>query len=68
MVSETFRINGEKFRVVREKEYQRLCAALRGQERQAQEDAADVAEAERRLRDPKRKTITLAQLEARLKR
>ena len=62
----TLRIGGRKFRVIPEKEYRAIRAAMQAQKRQAQQDAADVAEAERRLRDPKRKTIPLAQLKAEL--
>ena len=41
-------------------------AAKRLRQRQAEEDAADVAEARRRLRDPNRKTISLARLKVEL--
>lgn len=66
MVVGTFRINGQKFRIVPEKDYQAIRAAMREQLRQAKEDAADAAIAERRLKDPKRTTIPLAQLKAEL--
>jgi hypothetical protein len=59
-------IEGRKYRIVPEEEYKALRAALRSQQRQARQDAADVAEAQRRLKDPKRKTIPLARLKAEL--
>jgi hypothetical protein len=62
----TLQIDGRKFRVVPENEYKAFRAAMRFQERHAKEDAADVAEARRRLKDPKRKTIPLARLKAEL--
>ena len=62
----TFQIGGRKFRVISEKEYQSLRAAMRAQEREAREDARDAAIARRRLKDPKRKTIPLSQLKAEL--
>lgn len=49
-----------------EDEIKAVRAATRLQQRQAREDASDVAEARRRLKDPKRKTISLARLEAEL--
>lgn len=62
----TLQIDGRKFRIISEDEYKAIRAAMRLQQRQAREDAADVAEAKRRLKDPKRKTIPLAQLESEL--
>jgi len=41
-------------------------AALRSPERRAKQNVADVAEARRRLKDPKRRTIPLARLKAEL--
>ena len=60
----TFQIDGRKYRIVPEDEYKRMRAAMRAQQRQAKEDAADVRLAERRLNDPKGKTIPLARLKA----
>ena len=62
----TLQIDGRKFRIIPEDEYQTIRAAMRSQERQAKQDAADTAEAQRRLKDPKRKTIRLARLKAEL--
>jgi hypothetical protein len=62
----TLRIDGRKFRIIPENEYRALRAALRAQERQAKDDAADVAEARRRLKASNRKTIPLARLKAEL--
>jgi hypothetical protein len=62
----TLQIDGRKFRIIPENEYKAFRAALRAQQRLAKQDAADVAEAERRLRDPKRKTIPLGRLKAQL--
>ena len=62
----TLQIDGRKFRVIPEKEYQTLRAAMEAQQRQAREDARDVAIAKRRLKDPRRKTIPLAKLKAEL--
>jgi hypothetical protein len=59
----TLQIGGRRFRVIPETEYKTLRAAM---QKQAKEDAADVAEARRRLKDPKRKTIPLARLKAEL--
>jgi hypothetical protein len=47
-------------------EYKATSAAKRLRQRQAKQDAADVAEARRRLNDPNRKTISLARLKAEL--
>lgn len=66
MTGGTLRIDGRKFRIIPEDEYKTLRAALRHQERQAQQDAADVAEAKRRLKDPNRKTVSLARLKTEL--
>jgi hypothetical protein len=62
----TLQIGRRKFRIISEDEYKAIRAAMRLQQRQAREDAADVAEAKRRLKDPKRKTIPLAQLKSEL--
>jgi hypothetical protein len=62
----TLNIDGRKFRVIPEEEYQTLRAAKRSQQRQAAQDKMDLAEALRRIKDPKRKTIPLAQLKAEL--
>ena len=66
MTTGTLRIDGRKFRIIPEEEYQTLRAVKRSQQRQAALDSADLAEALRRLKDPKRKTIPLAQLQAEL--
>ncbi len=66
MTVATLRVDGRKFRVIPEEQYQTLRAALRSQQLQAQQDAADLAEAQRRAKDPRRKTIPLAQLKAEL--
>ena len=63
----TLEIDGRKFRIIPEDEYKTIQAVMRAQERQAKEDAADVAQARRRLKDPKRKTIPLARLKAELR-
>ncbi|HEX4796908.1 MAG TPA: hypothetical protein VH370_24165, partial [Humisphaera sp.] len=62
----TLHIDGQKFRVISEKEYKSLRAAMRAQQREAQQDARDLATARRRLKDPKRKTIPLSHLKAEL--
>jgi hypothetical protein len=62
----TLQIDGRKFRVIPEKEYQNLRAAMQTQQRDAREDARDLAIAKRRLKDPKRKTIPLAKLRTEL--
>ena len=62
MTVATLRVDGRKFRIIPEKEYQTLRAAMRSQSRQAEQDAADLAECRRRMKDPRRKTITLAKL------
>jgi hypothetical protein len=66
MTGGTLRMAGRKFRVISEEEYQSLRAAKRSCQRQAAEDAADLAESLRRVNDPKRKTIPLAQLKREL--
>ncbi|HZL38057.1 MAG TPA: hypothetical protein VFC78_22265 [Tepidisphaeraceae bacterium] len=66
MTTRTLQINGRKFRIVPEKEYKTLRAAMHEQRRQAAEDAADLAQARRRLRDSKQKTISVARLKAEL--
>ncbi len=66
MTNGILNIDGRKFRVIAEEEYQTLRAAMRSQERQARQDAADIAEAKRRLKDPKRKTISVADLKSEL--
>jgi hypothetical protein len=62
----TLRIDGRKYRIVSEEDYKALSAAMRLQERQAREDAADVREARRRLKDPNRESIPLSQLKSEL--
>lgn len=62
----TLKIDGRKFRIVPESEYKTLRDALRFQQRQARQDNADLAEARRRLNDPRRKTIPLSRLKAEL--
>jgi hypothetical protein len=62
----TLRIDGRRFCIISEDEYKALRAAMRSQQRQAKEGAADVAEAERRLKNTNRKTIPLARLKAEL--
>jgi len=66
MTSGMLQIEGRKYRIIPEEEYKALRAALRAQQRQARQDAADVAEAHRRLNDPRRKSIPLARLKAEL--
>jgi len=66
MAAATLNINGQKFRVVPEDEYQQLRAAAQRQKREQRQDAADQAEAERRLKNPNRKTIPLKKLKAEL--
>lgn len=66
MTGGTLRIDGRTFRIIPEDEYKALRAAMRRQQRQAEQDAADVAEAKRRLKDPKRKTVSLARLKTEL--
>lgn len=66
MTGGTLRIDGRKFRIIPEDEYKALRAAMRRQQRQAEQDATDVAEAKRRLKDPKRKTVSLARLKTEL--
>ena len=66
MTNGILNIDGRKFRVIAEDEYQTLRAAMRSQEGQARQDAADIAEAKRRLKDPKRKTISVADLKSEL--
>ena len=63
----TLEIDGRKFRIIPEDEYKTIQAAMRWQQRQAKQDAADIAQAQRRLKDPKRKTIPLARLKAELR-
>jgi hypothetical protein len=60
----TIQIDGRKFRVIPEEEYQALRAALRAQQQAAREDARDAAIARRRLNDPNRKSIPLSRLKA----
>lgn len=62
----TLQIDGRKFRVIAEEEYQAMRAAMRAQQQEAKEDARDLAIARRRLKDPKRKTIPLSHLKAEL--
>jgi len=62
----TLQIDGQKFRVVPEAEYRMLEAAARLQQREAAQELRDIAVAERRIKDPKRKSIPLARLKAEL--
>jgi len=62
----TLKIDGKKFRIIAEDEYKVLRAVAKWREREARQDAADLAEGKRRLSDPKRKTISLAGLKAEL--
>ena len=62
----TLKIDGRKFRIISEDEYRAIRASMRSQQRQAREDAADLAQAQRRIKDPRRKTIPLARLKAEL--
>ena len=62
----TLEIDGRKFRVIPEEEYKTLRAAIQAQQQEAKMDARDLAIARRRLKDPKRKTISLARLKAEL--
>ena len=62
----TFRVDGRKFRIVAEDEYKALQAAARWRRREAKEEAEDLAEALRRVKDPKREAIPLARLKAEL--
>jgi hypothetical protein len=63
----TLQIDGRKFHIIPEEEYKLLRAVARQQEREAKQDALDLAEAKRRLKDPKRKAIPLARLKAELR-
>ena len=58
----SLKIGGQKFRVIPEKEYREIRAAIREQARQAREDARDLAIARRRLKDPRRKSVPLSEL------
>jgi hypothetical protein len=64
MTAGTLQIDGRRFRVIPEEEYKSLRAAMRAQQRQARQDARDLAIARRRLKDPTRKTIPLSRLKA----
>jgi hypothetical protein len=64
MIVGTLQIEGRKFRIISDDEYKSLRAAMRSQQRQVKQDAVDAAEAHRRLKDPKRKTISLGRLKA----
>lgn len=66
MTSRILQIDGRKFRIIPESEYQSLCAAMRWQRRQAKLDASDLAEAKRRIKDPKRKLIPLSKLKSQM--
>ena len=57
MTPGTLKIEGKKFRVIPEEDYQAMRSALRQQQSQAAEDRADVREATRRLNDPKETRI-----------
>ncbi len=62
----TPQIGNRKFKIVPENEYKSLRAAMLAHQQHAKQDAADLAEARRRLKYPKRKTISLARLKAEL--
>jgi hypothetical protein len=62
----SLRIDGQKFRVIPEKDYQTLQAAARKQRQAMKQEAAEIAEAQRRLKDPKRKTIPLSRFKTNL--
>lgn len=64
MTTGTLQINGRKFRVIPEEEYKTLQAAMRAQQQEVRDDARDLAIARRRLKDPKRKTISLSRLKS----
>ena len=64
MTVQTLKIGKERLVVLRERDYKML---LRHLERDRAQDARDVAEAQRRLGDPRRKTIPLSQLKAQLR-
>ena len=63
MTVQTLTIGKERLVVLRERDYRRL---LRQADLGQRHDARDAAEARRRLADPKRKTISLAQLKKEL--
>lgn len=65
MTAGTLNIEGKKFRVIPEQDYQAMKTALRQQQRQAAEDRADVLEAQRRLNDPQEKRIPWTQVKKR---
>ena len=65
MSAGTLKIEGRKFRVIPEEDYQAMRTALREQRQQAAEDRADVREAVRRLGDPKEKRIPWSQVKKR---
>lgn len=65
MTAGTLNIEGRKFRIIPEADYQAMRTALRHQSRQAAEDRADVLEAVRRLSDPKEKRIPWSQVKKR---
>jgi hypothetical protein len=62
MTIANLKIGRRDYVVVPKRDFERLEA----QARQAAEDRADVAEAMRRLKNPRRKTIPLAQLKTEL--
>lgn len=65
MTAGTIKIEGRKFRVIPEEDYQVMRNALRQQQRQAAEDRTDVLDAVRRLADPKEKRIPWNQVKQR---
>ncbi len=65
MTAGTLKIEGKKFRIVPEADYQAMRTALRRQQLQAAEDHADVIEAVRRLADPNEKRIPWTQVKKR---
>jgi predicted protein tyrosine phosphatase len=62
----TLKIDGRKFRIISEDEYKAIRASMRLQQRQAREDTAELAQAQRRIKDPNRKVVPLARLKAEL--
>ena len=65
MTAGTLKIDGKKFRVIPEEDYQAMRTAVRQHQRQAAEDRADGLEAVRRLSNPKEKRIPWSQVKKR---
>jgi hypothetical protein len=64
MADRSMQIDGRKFRIVPEAKYRKLQAAYKSEQAHAKQDAADLAVARRRLKDPKRKVISVSRLKA----